>query len=437
MAHLLIIDLPGGNDTDVVSAARSAGHNFSFLSSQLGLYARQSAVQAILDQAFERIEVPGFEHDEVERRVLALHQRLPIDAVLCLIDIRLVEASRLALRLGLPYLNPTSAALMRDKYEVRRRLNQAGLPQPEFELATSNAAIKDAVERLGLPVLVKPVDGYGSQNIVVLRAPEDLQPWIDPLDGMLPSRADYGLGVVANDRLLVERYMQGRFIGCDTLTVAGKHRLIGVHEKEMFEPPSFAIRGSTFLPNGSQLASQFGAQFPAIEQYVCDVLDAVGFDWGATHMELMITPQGPRVIEVNPRIVGAKMPRLIGHALGRSIYDDLIQVHLGRWPEPPATTHPGRAATVRWITAGEGGVLERIDTPTWTDPAVCCVELLKCRGDWVHPPFENADRLGYVMTCAESPAQAEALADRYVADSAVVLQARSAGTVAMATEAIA
>jgi len=208
MAHLLIIDLPGGNDTDIVLAARNAGHSFSFLSSQLDLYRRQPSVQATLNHALEHIEVPSFEYDEVERRVLALDHRHPIDAVLCLIDIRLTEAARLAHRLGLPYLNPTSAALMRDKYEVRRRLTEAGLPQPEFELAASNAQLKQAVQRIGLPVLIKPVDGYGSQNIVVLRNAEDLQPWISPLEGMLPSRADYGLGVMANDRLLVERYMQ-------------------------------------------------------------------------------------------------------------------------------------------------------------------------------------------------------------------------------------
>src|SRR5450631_1720890 len=296
MAHLLIIDLPGGNDTDIVLAARNAGHSFSFLSSQLDLYRRQPSVQATLNHALEHIEVPSFEYDEVERRVLALDHRHPIDAVLCLIDIRLTEAARLAHRLGLPYLNPTSAALMRDKYEVRRRLTEAGLPQPEFELAASNAQLKQAVQRIGLPLLIKPVDGYGSQNIVVLRNAEDLQPWISPLEGMLPSRADYGLGVMANDRLLVERYMQGSVVGCDTLTVAGKHRLIGVHEKLMFDPPPFAIRGSTFMPHGPQ--------FAALERYACAALDAVGFDWGATHMELMITSQGPRVIEINPRLVG-------------------------------------------------------------------------------------------------------------------------------------
>ena len=324
MAHVLIIDLPGGNDTDIIEAAVNAGHTFSFLTSQLDLYRSQAAVQTAISAAFEQLEVPGFEYAQVERSVLALHQRNPIDAVLCLIDIRLTEASLLARCLGVRYLNHDSAKLLRDKFSVRRRLSDRGLVQPEFELAQTNEELKQAVARLGLPVLIKPADGYGSQNIVVLRHPEDLEPWISPLENMLPSRADYGLGVLANDRLLVERYMDGSFIGCDTLTVNGQHRMLGVNEKLMFAPPSFAIKGGCFTPNCPE--------FSVIERYVFEALDAVGFNWGAAHIELMLTDDGPRIIEINPRLVGAKIARLVGYALGRSVHEDLIEVHLGRWP---------------------------------------------------------------------------------------------------------
>ena len=60
-----------------------------------------------------------FDYLEVERRVLAVHQQYPIDAVLCLIDTRMPEAARLAHTLGLRHLNPSSATLLRDKFSVR------------------------------------------------------------------------------------------------------------------------------------------------------------------------------------------------------------------------------------------------------------------------------------------------------------------------------
>jgi predicted ATP-grasp superfamily ATP-dependent carboligase len=232
---------------------------------------------------------------------------------------------------------------------------------------------------------------------------------------MLPSHADYGLGVSASDRLLVERYMQGTLIGCDTMTVNGEHRLLGVHEKLMFAPPSFAIRGSCFTPNGPIFAD--------LERYASEALTAVGFDWGATHMELMITADGPRIIEINPRLVGAKLPRLVGYALGRSIHSDLIDVHLGCWPPELGSDRSDQVAALRWITTSQSGVLDRIELPQWTDPRLRCVELLKRPGDLVHPPFENADRLGFVMTCASSRSEAEELAERYIAQATVALTA--------------
>jgi len=302
---------------------------------------------------------------------------------------------------------------MRDKFSVRSKLRELDIVQPPFELATSNDELKAAVERLGLPVLIKPADGYGSQNIVVLRHPEDLDPILSPLDDMLPSRTDYGLGVIANDRLLVERYMAGTVIGCDTLTNDGQHQLLGIHEKLFFEPPSFAIRGGCFTPNRSD--------FQAIERYIFSLLDALEFDWGATHTELMLTAEGPRLIEINPRLVGAKIPRLVGFALDRSIHEDLISLHLGEWSSEKLIVSDTVAVT-RWIVAEHSGVLDRVDLPPYRDSHICCVEILKKPGDYVRPPFENADRIGYVMVCAQARNEAEQLADDFVSSAKVILK---------------
>jgi biotin carboxylase len=409
--HLLIIELPGGNDADVMLAAIDRGDEFTFLSAELDHYRRQPQLQAPLACARELIEVPWFDPSEAERLVMTVHAKRRIDAVLCLIDIRVPEAARLAHRLGVRHLNPASASLLRDKFSVRRRLAERGLEQPAFELAESNPALKLAVERLGLPVLIKPADGYGSQNIVVLRDAADLDPLMSPLEDMLPCRTDYGLGARANDRLLVERYMTGAFVGCDTLSEAGRHRMLGVHEKLMFEPPSFAMRGSCFTAGCTG--------FEATKRYVFAVLDALEFDWGAAHIELMITADGPRLIEINPRLVGAKIPRLVSYATGRSIHADLIALHAGEGL-PLTMPRLAEAAVIRWIVATRAGTLDRVELPDWKDPRIRCVEVLKQQGEPVRPPFENADRIGYVMVSGRR-AEAEEVADRFVAEARVRL----------------
>jgi biotin carboxylase len=411
MAHLLIIELPGGNDADLLQAAIDRADMFTFLTADLQLYKKQPAVATLLEKATACIEVNGFALKEITEQVLNHHQQAPIDAVLCLLDIRLIEAAHLAQELNLKFLNLNSAILLRDKFSVRQRLQERGIVQPKFTLATTTEELKDAVNQIGLPALIKPSDGYGSQNIVMLEHEDDLAPWMSPLEDMLPSRAHYGLGVTANDRLLVEQYMSGIVIGCDTLTQNKKHTLIGVNEKIFFDPPSFAIRGGCFTPNHGQ--------FKVIEDYVFSLLDAVDFDYGAAHIELMLNEHGLSLIEINPRLVGAKIPRLISLSCKRSIHADLIDLHLDRPVQP--ISNSSEFGVSRWITAMQSGTLEKLELPQRADSRVRCVEILKSAGNSVQPPMENADRIGYVMACATTREQAEEAAESYVNDSTLIL----------------
>ena len=414
MAHLLIIEFPGGNDADIARAALDRGDTFTFLTSDLSLYLAQPAIKLLLDQAKECIEVSSFEYEEIEPVVLSAHQMLPFDAVLCLLDIRLIVAARLAHKLRLRHVDPEAAALLRDKYLVRCRLAERGIAQPTFELAESNHDLKESVNRIGLPVLIKPADGYGSQNIAVIRYPDELDPFISPLEDMLPSNANYGLGVRANDRLLVERFMTGNIIGCDVLSANGRHRLLGIHEKRFFDPPSFAIRGSCF--------ATAHPDFEVIEGYVQTLLTAVNFTWGATHIEIMLTSTGPKLIEINARLVGAKIARLVGYAMDRSIYSDLIDVHLGHAPGAMlAQTQPVYAVT-RWIVSSKAGRLQEVQTPNCADPRIKCMEIMKSPGDYIRPPIENSDRIGYFMVCGESRTEVEHLAEDLVSNSRVIMQ---------------
>jgi hypothetical protein len=224
--------------------------------------------------------------------------------------------------------------------------------------------------------------------------------------------------------------MSGSFIGVDTMSAGGRHTVLGLHEKLMLPPPSFAMRGSTFTAHTAT------NPVPAeVHRYVCQVLDAVGYDWGAAHLEIMRTTKGPRLVEINARLVGAKMPRLVGHVLGRSMHADLVSLHLGQAPAANLEA-PRAAGAIRWFMADRAGELMDMTMPAKTDPHVRCIEWIKQPGDWVQPPFENADRLGYVMTCAEDRLQAEASADRLVAGSSVSIRAATPSVAAEVDEAV-
>ncbi|MFA6969853.1 MAG: ATP-grasp domain-containing protein [Gallionella sp.] len=415
MAHLLLLEVPGANDFNILEEAVRSGHEVTFFTADLNAYlAHGTLATSQLSLAREVVCLTPFDYDAFEKAALALHEKKPFDAILCLIDIRMIEAARLAERLGLKFLNSNTAQLIRDKYSVRQRLAQHAIRQPRFALATTNAELKSAVETIGFPVLIKPSDGYGSQNILTFTTEAGFVALAEPFANYLPLKTDYGLGVCANDRLVVEEFIQGEVIGCETFTVNGKHIFLGINDKVFFSPPCFGIKGSCF-PSG-----RFDTD--KIREYVFQILDALDFDFGAAHTEIIITPEGPYLVEVNPRLIGAHIPRLLGFALERSVYADVINLHLGSDLTELRDLYPPRVAVSRWITSSQNGVIKAIITPEIDAPGIMAVHLFKKPGDMTRPPFDNADRLGYVMAVGKTQMDAERLAEDFVNNTQVVLE---------------
>jgi biotin carboxylase len=409
MSHLLIIELPGGNDGDILRHALAAGHEVSFLTANPAQYLDQRDLATLLAQARQIIPAGTFDLERLLPELRALHQGDPFDGVLCLQDLRIVEAAEIAQALGLRHLNSETARLCRDKVAVRRKLAAAGIAQPACARAIGPEDLIAAVAAIGLPVLIKPVDGFGSQNVFALRTEQDLALLREAPEIIAQGAVEYGLGVASRGEMVVERLLEGPLVGCDTVSAGGRHKLLGVNEKLFFPPPSFAIRGGCFTTNCGQ--------FEALEAAVFAMLDAIGFDHGAAHIELILTRDGPMLVEINPRLVGAGIARLISAAREISVHADLIALHAeGRLPSAAEVT---RHAATRWIAAPAAGVLASIAVPAVHDPALVGVTLLARPGDTVGPPFDNADRLGCVITQGADRRVLESLAESIVRDTVV------------------
>ena len=414
MSHLLVIELPGGNDPDVLDRALAGGHRISFLTADPAHYLRQAGLEQVFCRIHRIIPAADFTLDTVLPGLAAIHALDPFEAVLCLQDLRIVEAAGIAHAFGLRHLSPDVAQLTRDKQAVRARLAAAGIPQPPSIRVNAATELLGAVERIGLPALIKPVDGFGSQHVFAIRNANDVVALTQMRDLIATGPEHYGLGVDANGGLIVERLLEGQLVGCDTLTVGGRHMLLGVNEKLFFPPPSFAIRGGCFTVN----VGQFGE----LERQLFAMLDAIGFDNGAAHVELMLTAAGPQLVEINPRLVGARIARLIDLARGRSVHDDLIALHLKGQLPPPASFL--RHAVTRWLAAPKPGTLRFVNMPPMRGRVQ--VLMLARPGDHVGPPFDNADRLGCVMTYGARREAAERGAEKFLTDIQLFIEVEKA-----------
>ncbi len=415
MAHLLLLDLPGGNDFTILEDAVRMGHQVTFCTSDLAHYQRQGDhANSCLTLVHQVLEIAGFDYDTFEQRVMALHALEPFGAVLCLIDIRLIEASRIADRLGLLFLEPAVAVRLRDKVAVREALAAQGIRQPAFAAATSADEVVEAVTRIGYPVVVKPADGYGSQEVSLLESSDDLIRLVAGMREDQSAATDYGFGVRASRHWSVEQYIRGHMVGCDFLVSAQERLFLGVNDKVMMKPPSFAMGGSCFPSQRHDLAM--------LQAYALRILDAVGFNFGATHIEMIVAEDGPYLVEINPRLVSAQIPFQMGYALGASLYEGLIDLHLGHplgewrardaWHNQP----PAQFCAIRWLTSDREGTVAAIEFPLEVSDRIRRVVAFRNPGDRVRPPRNNGDRVLYVMAVGETQALAEASAEALIAE---------------------
>ncbi len=99
--------------------------------------------------------------------------------------------------LGIPYTGSghLASAIAMDKEVAKRLFRDAGVPTPDWIMAP--APVEDVIERLGLPVVVKPSKQGSTVGLTVVKRPEDYDAAVE-----LAFRYD--------DEVMIERFIPGR-----------------------------------------------------------------------------------------------------------------------------------------------------------------------------------------------------------------------------------
>ncbi|MFH8369733.1 ATP-grasp domain-containing protein [Streptomyces sp. NPDC018031] len=232
-------------------------------------------------------------------------------------------------RFGLPGLDAAVLRLTRDKAAVRDRLFEAGLTRARAVVADPRDADAAAlvVKEVGLPAILKDTAGTGSQNVWLVRDEKET-------DAALREAAPRRL----TGRLFAEPYFSGPVYSAETLTWAGRTRLLGVSSRLMSAEPRFREEITAFP------VAFPGTRHDELERWLDRVLAAIGYTDRFAHVEFALTTTGPEVVEINPRIGGA----LVGHgmcrALGVNVYEAMVEAALGRRPALMDAELPGGPA---------------------------------------------------------------------------------------------
>lgn len=261
-------------------------------------------------------------------------ERVEIDGALSLSEDSIDLAAEFAAAKGLPGLRPERLAGFLDKHAQRRTLRDAGVPVPAFHSPVTLANQDEALRRVRLPAILKPARGSGGALIYPIGRPEDLA---TALEEAFASVAAAGGAVAENTEFILESLLVGRdqhpvegfapYVSVESAGFQGRLAHLAVTDRFPLSPPA--------LETGMMVPSCLPEH---VRREVVDMTDralaALGFDHGLAHTELMLTAEGPRVIEVNARVGGA-LPYLFPLASGTDLVAQAGRIALGR---PPAAS---------------------------------------------------------------------------------------------------
>ncbi len=245
------------------------------------------------------LRVPNFtDEDAVVKQVVAGVGRSTIDRVVCMWEPGVVLAAKLREALGVPGMGVEQANTFRNKDLMKQVVTKAGIRTARHAAATSIAQVREAAEKIGFPVIVKPISGAGSMDTIRAGSMQEL-------DAALSQVKSY-------DEVNVEEFIEGEEYTYDTICVDGKI----VYENVCFYRPNPLVARSTEWISPQTIALR-DLSDPVVQQGVRlghDVLEAMDFRTGFTHMEWFYTPKGEAIFgEIAARPPGAHTVDLMNY----------------------------------------------------------------------------------------------------------------------------
>lgn len=217
---------------------------------------------------------------------------LGLDGIVTFVDDHLVLAAELAARLGLLFHTPEVASTIVNKCRQRAALGAAQVPGPQFWTLPAGLRHDDLIElcaEIRYPAVLKPAYGSGSRGIVGLAGVDDLvDAYVPELEALVEEHLEDDPG---HDRrfasyLSVESVVSGG--EASHVAITGRFPLAsGYRETGNFIPAA--------LPESSQ---------SELLEVTNQAIGALGITDSVLHTEIKLTPDGPRLIEVNGRLGG-------------------------------------------------------------------------------------------------------------------------------------
>ena len=223
----------------------------------------------------------------------AAQHSLDIKACICGGEAGVDLADALSEYLGLAS-NGTHVANRRDKKVQQELIKEAGLRAVRQCAGKYFADVEDFLRNETYPVIVKPLDSAGSDGVKKCDTFEDAKAHFERLTGGY-EKVNGGYC----EEVLCQEFLKGKEYIVDHVSRNGEHKTVMIWLYDKRE-----ANGAAFVYFGEHLIDSESEEAKVLIPYVRAVLDVLGISNGPSHGEVIITADGPCLVEMNCRANG-------------------------------------------------------------------------------------------------------------------------------------
>ncbi len=274
-----------------------------------------SVIAEIVRRFGHVVDTAGCSAEETIRLLEAEHP----DGITCYYDNDLHRQAWIAAALGLPGPSIRSIALLTDKVLQRRALQEAGVAVPRFS-AINEPVDDDEIDRLRreltFPLVLKPRHGTATQHIYPVADVDELV---------------RRLGEVPQPReMILEERMES--IPVRSPSYAGRlsiDSIVSEHVVSHYGITGLFAMAPPFRSSGGFFPADVAPEdVPGLFDFATKTIAALGSESGCYRTEIMPTPNGLKIIEVNGRHTGLT-PTAIKLASGVPVLELSMRLALG------------------------------------------------------------------------------------------------------------
>ena len=327
--------------------------------------------------------------------VLRSTRRLRIDGVLTVSADRAVPVvAAVAEARALPGIGSETAHLMTHKVAMRRRLADAGVPQPRFAAVRNLAETRRAADAVGFPAVLKPADSGGQRGIFRVES-------LDEVDVHLHE----ALAASPTGEAILEEFVDG--IELNGIVVARDGEMIPLTLSDRLRPPGIGFGVGWIHVYPPTIPPE---QLTEAEELAGATAHALGLRTGIAFPQLIAARDGRVVVvECAARIPGGQMADLVRVAVGVDLVDLQLRMALGDpLPDELVRPHFSQPLAIRFLTASPGplptGRVARVGSldKVLAFPGVVQAEVYLQPGEVIRPVRLDGDRRGYVLATGDT-----------------------------------